>query len=119
MPQTICEQDQADAKGLENESNEVDMNTQAESQATNMETEDALITPEETVKEGEMQVPEVDTTNQESKGEAKEGADQGKGKQTTEAEQTEGDTENISSNDVEMNSQVENIDEPTESQMEN
>ncbi|XP_062825190.1 ADP-ribose glycohydrolase MACROD2 isoform X3 [Anolis carolinensis] len=72
MPQTICEQDQAD---------------------------DALITPEETVKEGETQAPEVDTTNQESKGEVKEGADQGKGKQTTEAEQTEGDTENISSND--------------------
>ncbi|XP_062825192.1 ADP-ribose glycohydrolase MACROD2 isoform X5 [Anolis carolinensis] len=90
---------------LENENQEED---EAKLTVTNSSTDggenlckekDALITPEETVKEGETQAPEVDTTNQESKGEVKEGADQGKGKQTTEAEQTEGDTENISSND--------------------
>ncbi|XP_062981419.1 ADP-ribose glycohydrolase MACROD2 isoform X2 [Elgaria multicarinata webbii] len=118
VPLATGEQDQAD--GLQDDSTEVEMNTQTDSQVSYMEAEETLISEEETTKEEKPQAPEVDKTNQESKGEEK-GAEQEKGKQATEPEQPEGpcDTENISSNDVEMNSQVENIDEPTESQKEN
>ncbi|XP_072859547.1 ADP-ribose glycohydrolase MACROD2 isoform X2 [Pogona vitticeps] len=96
-PRAICEQEQAD---------------------------ESLTTQEETTKEEKAHIPEVDATNQENKGEEKvisEGAEQGKEKQIPEPGEPEGpcDTENISSNDVEMTSQVENADEPTESQTEN
>ncbi|KAM6464140.1 ADP-ribose glycohydrolase MACROD2 isoform 1-T1 [Liasis olivaceus] len=118
VPHATCEEDQAD--GLQDDSTEVEMSTQADSQISYMEAEETLITQEETIKEEKPQAPEVDKTNQESKGEDK-GAEEGKGKQTIDPVQPEGrcDTENISSIDVEMNSQVENIEEPTESQTEN
>ncbi|XP_077782570.1 ADP-ribose glycohydrolase MACROD2 isoform X4 [Podarcis muralis] len=116
MPHAVCEQDQAD--GHQEESTEVEMNTQTESQV--MEAEETLITQEETIQEEKPQAPEVDRTNQENKGEEK-GAGEEKGKHTAEPVQPEGpcDTENISSNDIEMNSQAEDIDEPTESQTDN
>ncbi|XP_053140562.1 ADP-ribose glycohydrolase MACROD2 isoform X2 [Hemicordylus capensis] len=118
MPHTLCEQDQAD--GPQDDSTEDDMNTQTDSQVSYMEAEETLTAHEEPVKEEKPLAPEVDKSYQDSKGEEK-GAEQGKGKQTTEPMQPEVpcDTENISSNDAEMNSQVENIDEPTESQKEN
>ncbi|XP_032998774.1 ADP-ribose glycohydrolase MACROD2-like isoform X2 [Lacerta agilis] len=118
MPHAVCEQDQAD--GHQDESTEVEMNTQTDSQVSYMEAEETLITQEETIQEEKPQAPEVDRTNQENKGEEK-GAGEEKGKHTAEPVQPEGpcDTENISSNDIEMNSQVEDIDEPTESQTDN
>ncbi|XP_053236580.1 ADP-ribose glycohydrolase MACROD2 isoform X2 [Podarcis raffonei] len=118
MPHAVCEQDQAD--GHQEESTEVEMNTQTDSQVSYMEAEETLITQEETIQEEKPQAPEVDRTNQENKGEEK-GAGEEKGKHTAEPVQPEGpcDTENISSNDIEMNSQAEDIDEPTESQTDN
>ncbi|XP_044310312.1 ADP-ribose glycohydrolase MACROD2-like isoform X2 [Varanus komodoensis] len=113
-PPAVSEQDQAG--GVQDDSTEVEMNTQMDSQVSYMEAEETLITQDKTMKEEKLQAPEVDKTGQESKEEK--GAEQGKGEQTAEPMQSEGpcDTENLSSNDVEMNSQVENIDEPTESQ---
>ncbi|XP_034288292.1 ADP-ribose glycohydrolase MACROD2 isoform X1 [Pantherophis guttatus] len=118
VPHATCEEDQTD--GLQDDSSEVEMNTQADSQISDMEAEDTLITQEETIKEEKPQDPEVDKTNQESKGQDK-GAEEEKGKQVMDSMQPEGqcDTENISSIDVEMNSQVENLEEPTQSQTEN
>ncbi|XP_026568602.1 O-acetyl-ADP-ribose deacetylase MACROD2 isoform X3 [Pseudonaja textilis] len=118
VPHATCEEDQAD--GLQDDSSEVEMNTQADSQISYMEAEDTLITQEETGKEEKPLSPEVDKPNQESKGQDK-GAEEEKGKQVIDSVQPEGqcDTENISSIDVEMNSQVENIEEPTQSQTEN
>ncbi|CAI5769372.1 Hypothetical predicted protein [Podarcis lilfordi] len=118
MPHAVCEQDQAD--GHQEESTEVEMNTQTDSQVSYMEAEETLITQEETIQEEKPQAPEVDRTNQENKGEEK-GAGEEKGKHTAEPVQPEGpcDTENISSNDIEMNSQAEDIDEPTETQTDN
>ncbi|XP_066465620.1 ADP-ribose glycohydrolase MACROD2 isoform X3 [Tiliqua scincoides] len=115
MPHTVSEQ--ADA-GLQDDSTEDEMKTQTDSQISYMEAEEALITQEETVKEENPLIPEVDKTNQDNKDEEKE---EEKEKPSTEPMQLEGpcDTENISSNDAEMNSQVENIDDPTESQTEN
>ncbi|XP_066465602.1 ADP-ribose glycohydrolase MACROD2 isoform X1 [Tiliqua scincoides] len=117
MPHTVSEQ--ADA-GLQDDSTEDEMKTQTDSQISYMEAEEALITQEETVKEENPLIPEVDKTNQDNKDEEK-GAEEEKEKPSTEPMQLEGpcDTENISSNDAEMNSQVENIDDPTESQTEN
>ncbi|KAK9411115.1 Mono-ADP Ribosylhydrolase 2 [Crotalus adamanteus] len=97
MPHATCEEDQDD--GLQDDSSEVEMNTQADSQISCMEAEDTLIT-QETIKEEKPQGPEVDKTNQESKGQDK-GAEEGKGKQAIDSLQPEGpcDTENISSID--------------------
>ncbi|XP_066465611.1 ADP-ribose glycohydrolase MACROD2 isoform X2 [Tiliqua scincoides] len=116
MPHTVSEQ----ADGLQDDSTEDEMKTQTDSQISYMEAEEALITQEETVKEENPLIPEVDKTNQDNKDEEK-GAEEEKEKPSTEPMQLEGpcDTENISSNDAEMNSQVENIDDPTESQTEN
>ncbi|XP_026524278.1 O-acetyl-ADP-ribose deacetylase MACROD2 isoform X1 [Notechis scutatus] len=118
VPHATCEEDQAD--GLQDDSSEVEMNTEADSQISYMEAEDTSITQEETGKEEKPLSPEVDKPNQESKGQDK-GAEEEKGKQVIDSVQPEGqcDTENISSIDVEMNSQVENIEEPTQSQTEN
>ncbi|XP_015666424.1 ADP-ribose glycohydrolase MACROD2-like [Protobothrops mucrosquamatus] len=98
VPHATCEEDQAD--GLQDDSSEVEMNTQADSQISSMEAEDTLITQEETIKEEKSQGPEVDKTNQESKGQDK-GAEEGKGKQVIDSVQPEGqcNTENISSID--------------------
>ncbi|XP_061478579.1 ADP-ribose glycohydrolase MACROD2-like isoform X2 [Rhineura floridana] len=111
------EQDQAD--GLPDDSTEAEMNTQTDSQVSYMEAEETSITQEETMKEEKPQTPEVEKANQENKGEEK--AEEEKEKQTMEPVQPESpcNTENISSKDVEMNSQVEDTDEPTESQTDN
>ncbi|KAJ7341620.1 hypothetical protein JRQ81_005943, partial [Phrynocephalus forsythii] len=101
-PHAICEQESAD--GLQDDSTEVEMSTQTDSQLSSMETEESLTTQEEATKEEKAHIPEEDATNQDSKGEEKvvsEGAEQGQEKQTPEPVEAEGpcDTENISSSD--------------------
>ncbi|XP_054839989.1 ADP-ribose glycohydrolase MACROD2 isoform X2 [Eublepharis macularius] len=119
LPPAVCEQDQP--VGLQDDSTEDEMNTQAESQISYMDAEDSSVTQEAKIAEDKPLVPEVDKNNQEDKGEEKGIQPQGKEKQTAEPAQPESpcDTENASSIDVEMNSQVETIAEPTESQTEN
>lgn len=117
IPHTICEQVDA---GLQDESTEDEMKTQTDSQISYMETEETLLIQKEAMKEENPLASEVDKPNQDDKDEEK-GGEEEKEKPTTEPVQPEDlcDTENVSCNDAEMNSQVENIDDPTESQTEN
>ncbi|XP_077172554.1 ADP-ribose glycohydrolase MACROD2 isoform X2 [Paroedura picta] len=119
LPHAVCEQDQP--ADLPDNSTGDDMNTQTDSQISCMEAEDSSIPHEENIEGVKSLDPEVDENSQENKGEEEGAQQQGKEKQAAEPAPLEisCDTENTSSHDVEMNSQVETVEEPTESQTEN
>ncbi|XP_060086829.1 ADP-ribose glycohydrolase MACROD2 [Heteronotia binoei] len=120
LPHAVCEQDQP-VGGIPDDSTEEEMNTQTDSQVSCMDTEDSSIIPEEKNEEEKPLASEEDKNNQENKGEEKGTQHQEKEKQTAEPAQPESpcDAGKTSSNDVEMNSQVETVEEPTDSQTEN
>uniref|UniRef100_A0A7M4FYX6 Mono-ADP ribosylhydrolase 2 n=1 Tax=Crocodylus porosus TaxID=8502 RepID=A0A7M4FYX6_CROPO len=83
------------------------------------EAEESLLIQEDAVKVEKPVIPVIDEDKEGNKKE-KTGATPGKGKPSAEPVKAENpcDTEDISSNDAEMNSQVESINESTESQPE-
>ncbi|CAM4541589.1 ADP-ribose glycohydrolase MACROD2 isoform X1 [Caretta caretta] len=113
----MCEEDQDE--GQQDVSTIDEMKTQTDSQSSCMETEEPLSNKEDAIKVEKPMTPIVDENKEESK-EEETGAAQGKGKLSAEAMTVENpcDTENISSNDAEMNSQVESINELSEMQPE-
>ncbi|XP_042702983.2 ADP-ribose glycohydrolase MACROD2 isoform X13 [Chrysemys picta bellii] len=115
----MCEEDQDEGKGPQDVSTIDEMKTQTDSQSSCMETEEPLANKEDAIKVEKPMTPIVDENKEESKEEER-GEAQGKGKLSAEAMTVENpcDTENISSNDAEMNSQVESINEHSEMQPE-
>nr|XP_042702990.1 ADP-ribose glycohydrolase MACROD2 isoform X9 [Chrysemys picta bellii] len=113
----MCEEDQDE--GPQDVSTIDEMKTQTDSQSSCMETEEPLANKEDAIKVEKPMTPIVDENKEESKEEER-GEAQGKGKLSAEAMTVENpcDTENISSNDAEMNSQVESINEHSEMQPE-
>ncbi|XP_034620050.1 ADP-ribose glycohydrolase MACROD2 isoform X1 [Trachemys scripta elegans] len=113
----MCEEDQDE--GPQDVSTIDEMKTQTDSQSSCMETEEPLANKEDAIKVEKPMTPTVDENKEESKEEER-GEAQGKGKLSAEAMTVENpcDTENISSNDAEMNSQVESINEHSEMQPE-
>ncbi|XP_044865198.1 ADP-ribose glycohydrolase MACROD2 isoform X1 [Mauremys mutica] len=113
----MCEEDQDE--GPQDVSTIDEMTTQPDSQSSCMETEEPLANKEDAMKVEKPVTPIVDENKEESK-EEETGAAHGKGKLSAEAMTIENpcDTENISSNDAEMNSQVESINEHSEMQPE-
>lgn len=113
----MCEEDQDE--GPQDVSTIDEMTTQPDSQSSCMETEEPLANKEDAIKVEKPVTPIVDENKEESK-EEETGAAHGKGKLSAEAMTIENpcDTENISSNDAEMNSQVESINEHSEMQPE-
>ncbi|XP_050808129.1 ADP-ribose glycohydrolase MACROD2 isoform X3 [Gopherus flavomarginatus] len=109
----MCEEDQDE--GPQDVSTTDEMKTQTDSQSSCMETEEPLANKEDAIKVEKPMTPIVDENKEEETGAA-----QGKGKLSAEAMAVENpcDTENISSNDAEMNSQVESINEHSEMQPE-
>ncbi|XP_059576112.1 ADP-ribose glycohydrolase MACROD2 isoform X2 [Alligator mississippiensis] len=113
----MCEQDEAEEQ--QDDSSKDEMKTDADSQSSCMELEESLLSQEDAVKVEKPAIPVIDEDKEGNKKE-KTGAAPGKGKPSAEPVKAENpcDTENISSNDAEMNSQVESINESTESQPE-
>uniref|UniRef100_A0A8C8SLQ8 Uncharacterized protein n=1 Tax=Pelusios castaneus TaxID=367368 RepID=A0A8C8SLQ8_9SAUR len=113
----MCEEDQDEE--LQDISTIDEMKTQTDSQSSCMETEEPLLNKDDEMKAEKPTVPRVHEDKEGSKEEEK-GAAQGKEKTSAELMKVEDscDTENISSNDAEMNSQVESIDELSEMQSE-
>uniref|UniRef100_A0A7M4F163 Mono-ADP ribosylhydrolase 2 n=1 Tax=Crocodylus porosus TaxID=8502 RepID=A0A7M4F163_CROPO len=113
----MCEQDEAEEQ--QDDSSKDEMKTDADSQSSCMELEESLLIQEDAVKVEKPVIPVIDEDKEGNKKE-KTGATPGKGKPSAEPVKAENpcDTEDISSNDAEMNSQVESINESTESQPE-
>ncbi|XP_030413818.1 ADP-ribose glycohydrolase MACROD2 isoform X2 [Gopherus evgoodei] len=113
----MCEEDQDE--GPQDVSTTDEMKTQTDSQSSCMETEEPLANKEDAIKVEKPMTAIVDENKEESK-EEETGAAHGKGKLSAEAMAVENpcDTENISSNDAEMNSQVESRNEHSEMQPE-
>ncbi|NXO58331.1 MACD2 deacetylase, partial [Aramus guarauna] len=108
-----CEQDQA--KGQQDVSAEEDMKTGADSQSSCMEVEEALLNQEDTT-EVEMSLIHGAEEKEEGGKEDKEGGMQGKEEASVELMKVDLACEaaDVSNKDAEMNSQVESINDPTE-----
>ncbi|XP_067563553.1 ADP-ribose glycohydrolase MACROD2 isoform X2 [Pseudorca crassidens] len=110
---SICGQDHPN--GQKNDSMKNEINIEAESQSSYMETEELSLNQEDiTILEQQEVIPLTD--DQEGKeGEKAQGEDTPRVPVKSEGS---GDTENSTSPDVEMNNQVDSVNDPTESQQE-
>ncbi|XP_058143558.1 ADP-ribose glycohydrolase MACROD2 isoform X2 [Dasypus novemcinctus] len=109
---SVCEQD--NANGQENDSTKNEIKIETESQSSYMETEELSSNQEDaTVVEQPEEIPLVD--DQEEKDEKAQDEDMPRVPVKSEASR---DTENATGADVEMNSQVDSINDPTESEQE-
>ncbi|XP_075781755.1 ADP-ribose glycohydrolase MACROD2 isoform X2 [Pelodiscus sinensis] len=114
---TMCKEDQDE--GQQDVSTIDEMEMQTDSQTSYMETEELLSNKEDVIKVEKPMTPIVDENKEESK-EEETGAALGKEKPSADAMTVENpcDPEDISSNDAEMNSQVESINELSQMQPE-
>ncbi|XP_026973955.1 ADP-ribose glycohydrolase MACROD2 [Sagmatias obliquidens] len=110
---SICGQDHPN--GQKNDSMKNEINIEAESQSSYMETEELSLNQEDiTILEQQEVIPLTDDQD------GKEG-EKGQGEDTPRVpvkSEGSGDTENSTSPDVEMNNQVDSVNDPTESQQE-
>ncbi|XP_073930412.1 ADP-ribose glycohydrolase MACROD2 isoform X4 [Castor canadensis] len=110
---SICEQDHP--KGQENDSTKNETKIETESQSSYMDTEELSSNPEDaTIVEQPEVIPLIDDQEEKEGGKAK-------GEDTpamSVKSQGSSDTENATGPDVEMNSQVDNVNDPTENQQE-
>ncbi|XP_048667847.1 ADP-ribose glycohydrolase MACROD2 isoform X3 [Marmota marmota marmota] len=110
---SVCDQDHPN--GEENDSTKNETKIETESQSSYMETEELSSNPEDTTIVEQPEVIPLTDDQEEKEGEKVQGADI-----PIESVKSQGssDTENTTGPDVEMNSQVDNVNDPTESQQE-
>ncbi|XP_072799899.1 ADP-ribose glycohydrolase MACROD2 isoform X1 [Vicugna pacos] len=110
---SVCNQDHPD--GQENDSTKSEIKIEAESQSSHMETEELSSNQEDTTIVEQPQVIPLTDDQEEKEGEKAEGEDAPRVPMSSEGS---GDTENSANPDVEMNSQDDSVNDPTESQQE-
>lgn len=110
---SVCDQDHPN--GEENDSTKNETKIETESQSSYMETEELSSNPEDTTIVEQPEVIPLTDDQEEKEGGKVQGADI-----PIESVKSQGssDTENTTGPDVEMNSQVDNVNDPTESQQE-
>ncbi|KAM5176487.1 ADP-ribose glycohydrolase MACROD2 isoform 4-T4 [Callospermophilus lateralis] len=110
---SVCDQDHPN--GEENDSTKNETKIETESQSSYMETEELSSNPEDTTIVEQPEVIPLTDDQEEKEGGKVQGADT-----PTESVKSQGssDTENTTGPDVEMNSQIDNVNDPTESQQE-
>ncbi|XP_077907511.1 ADP-ribose glycohydrolase MACROD2 isoform X3 [Ictidomys tridecemlineatus] len=110
---SVCDQDHP--SGEENDSTKNETKIETESQSSYMETEELSSNPEDTTIVEQPEVIPLTDDQEEKEGGKVQGADT-----PTESVKSQGssDSENTTGPDVEMNSQVDNVNDPTESQQE-
>ncbi|KAM4831385.1 ADP-ribose glycohydrolase MACROD2 [Urocitellus parryii] len=110
---SVCDQDHPN--GEENDSTKNETKIETESQSSYMETEELSSNPEDTTIVEQPEVIPLTDDQEEKEGGKVQGADT-----PTESVKSQGssDSENTTGPDVEMNSQVDNVNDPTESQQE-
>ncbi|XP_071464814.1 ADP-ribose glycohydrolase MACROD2 isoform X2 [Marmota flaviventris] len=110
---SVCDQDHPN--GEENDSTKNETKIETESQSSYMETEELSSNPEDTTIVEQPEVIPLSDDQEEKEGGKVQGADT-----PIESVKSQGssDTENTTGPDVEMNSQVDNVNDPTESQQE-
>ncbi|XP_064366120.1 ADP-ribose glycohydrolase MACROD2 isoform X2 [Dromaius novaehollandiae] len=115
-----CEQDQAE--GQEDVSAEEEMKTGTDSQSSCMEVEEPLLNQKDTTEAEKPLIPSVDEDEEEEKEEEGGGGGEMQEKEETSAEpmkvEISSEAADVSNNDAEMNSQVESISDPTETEPE-
>ncbi|XP_009703286.1 PREDICTED: O-acetyl-ADP-ribose deacetylase MACROD2, partial [Cariama cristata] len=112
-----CEQDQAE--GQQDVPTEEEMKTEADSQSSCMEIEEPLLNQEDTT---EVEIPLIHGAEEKEEEGKKEGGGGMQGEEETSAEPMKVDlaceAADVSNKDAEMNSQVESINDPTETERE-
>ncbi|XP_057559750.1 ADP-ribose glycohydrolase MACROD2 isoform X2 [Hippopotamus amphibius kiboko] len=110
---SVCDQDHPN--GQEDDSTENEIKIEAESQSSYMETEELSSNQEVATTVEQPEVIPLTDDQEEKEGEKAQGEDTPRVPVKSEGS---GDTENFPSPDVEMNSQVDSVNDPTESQQE-